>query len=196
MIRIYRIFTALLIIICSVLPLTRPTTDLNETWADQYEYYKDKVSNDKLGLISDLWDDVTETIMGPEEAVPLTFWENTADNIYSGFGYGISSIGFVPRVIDDSSYGYYNSSYVTGCVLLFLITLQFIFNLFARTRDRFVPLVGLISLFTLVVLIGLIGESENIVDVAFGWLIFGIIQFFILIAFSISKKRREKAELL
>lgn len=187
---------ACLVLICGILPLTRPTSDLQETWADEYEYYKDKVTNDKLGLLSDLWDGVTEQILGPEEAVPLTFWEKTLDNINSGFGYGISTIGFVPRLKNDMSYGVYNDSYIAGCSLLLLITLQFILNFFNRARHKYVPLLGLLSLFNLVILIGLIGESENIVDVAFGWLAFGTIQFCILIGFSITKKAREKADQL
>lgn len=189
-----KILIASLILICGLLPLTRPTFDLQETWADEYEYYKDKVTNDKLGLLSDLWDGVTEKILGPEEAVPLTFWEKTIDNINSGFGYGISTIGFVERLKNDLSYGIYNDSYIAGCSLLLIITLQFIFNLFNRIRHKLVPILGLLSLFNLVVLIGLIGESENIVDVAFGWLAFGAIQFSILIGFSITKRARDKAE--
>lgn len=188
-----KITVSITIAICMLLPILKFQHYNSETVVDTIENATEKLKNDKLGLLEDVWDWGKKKLFDDEnEAVrPLKNSEKIMNTIYTGFNFGLSVIGASKETYNNAKFKLYNPSLISSSIIFLLLLIQFFLNFSSKLRVRLLGFTGLLCLLGLVVIIGSSSYEEITEPLIKGWLPFMVLQGCIIVFTARSARKKD-----
>jgi|GEM_PF-2810179 len=178
-----KIATGICILICMLLPLLKYNYTASNSFTESLSVASEKFKNDKVGLLEDVWDWGKKKLFDTEEKiVPKTNFEKVTHFIYTGYSFGISSIGALKDTLYNVKFKLLGTKLLSASIVFFLLCIQFLFNLKKSLRQRYFGVLSLLCLLCLVVIIGSSNDTSNTIALLKGCLPFLILQSYLMLA--------------
>lgn len=168
-----RILFALVLLFSITLPLFERKHSDFEMVEDSFEYAAKKWAEGAWSFITDAVITIKDKIIEEDEVMPKSSWEKTLDQFYTGYGYGVSSLGGAKKAWNNYKHKEYHVIPILTVSIVVITLIQIIFlNTLYKRRN---PILGFINILLVLSIFGNCISSDKYDGLLYGSLIFVLI---------------------